>query len=181
MATFFKKKNNARSTLTANIDAVTTSIPVADATRFPSEFPYILSIWDKARYPNPADDPKVEIVVVNSASGNTLSVTRSVDDTTANAHSSGNAIEMLITVATFKEIEDAINSTPGLVSYKKFVFTATQGQTIFTFADEPIEVLSLAKNRFVLCETEDYTISHSTLTLLEGADDGDKIFGIYIY
>jgi len=181
MAIFLKKKNGARSTLSSAIDASITSIVVADATKFPTTAPFLVTIWNMVTYPNPSDDVGQEVLLVTNVSGSTFTVVRGQEDTTGKVHSAGHAVMIPITAGTFEEIENAINSAPGFVTYEKFVFTATQGQTDFTLAHEPIEILSLAKNRFVLCETEDYTIANSTITLLEGADDGDKIFGIFIY
>lgn len=181
MAIFLKKKNGARSTLVSTIDSAATSIVVADATKFPTTAAFIVVIWDHVRYPNPSDDINQEVLLVTNVSGSTFTVVRGQEDTIGKAHSANHAVMIPITAGTFEEIENAINSTPGFVTYEKFVFTATQGQTEFILAHEPIEILSLAKNRFVLCETEDYTVSNSTITLLEGADDGDKIFGIFIY
>ena len=62
--TFWKKENNARSTLASGIDNSTTSITVADATSYPTSGNFVLTIWDKTTYPNPGDDSNHEIILV---------------------------------------------------------------------------------------------------------------------
>lgn len=68
-------------TLTGAIDTAVTSITVNDASGLPLQFPYNLAI--------DAGLSTVEIVEVTAAAGNTLTVVRGRQDTTAKAHTVG--------------------------------------------------------------------------------------------
>jgi len=62
-----------------------------------------------------------------------------------------------------------------------FLFTATAGQTVFNLASTPATgVILLAINGAVQSEAGgDFTVVGSTVTLAEGVDLNDKVFGIY--
>jgi len=68
-------KNDAITTLAAEIAAGASSCTVTDASKLPATFPYRLRIWDWATYRQPADDAG-EIVEVTNAVGNVLTITR---------------------------------------------------------------------------------------------------------
>lgn len=50
---------------------------------------YPLTWWDSTNYPHPADDPNVEIVLVTARSGDTLTVTRAQEGTSASTKNTG--------------------------------------------------------------------------------------------
>lgn len=109
--TFLSKKNNAKSTLSSGISGVATSVLVTSLATFPATPSFLCTIWDKTSYGDPSDDPNMEIVKVTSiSSGNTFIITRAQENTLARAHSSGNAIELLITVGQIQELETQINN-----------------------------------------------------------------------
>lgn len=113
---FFLKKNCARTTINqvGGIDSSVTSLIVADASPFPSTGDFILTIWDKDVFPDPCDDSNVEIIKVTGVSGNIFTIERGQEDSVGASHSNGQAVEMLITVGTFTELEDEINTlSPG--------------------------------------------------------------------
>lgn len=113
---FLKKKNCARSTINqaGGIDSSALSLIVADGSQFPDSGDFLVTIWNKATYPNPCDDSNNEIVKVTARSGNTLTIERGQEDTTSVSHTNGQAVEMLITAGTFVELEDEINAlSPG--------------------------------------------------------------------
>ncbi len=96
MTTFLEPKNNAFSTLSAGIDGAVTAIPVADVSKFPSTYPYHLSLEE-------------EIVKVAGKSGSNLDpCTRAQEGTAAVSHGSGVLIELLITAEAVSEVHDAI-------------------------------------------------------------------------
>lgn len=70
-------KNFAKGTLAAGIDDDDTTITVlsGEGLRFPDP-PFNATVWNSTDYPDPADDPDVEIVRVTSISTDTLTVTR---------------------------------------------------------------------------------------------------------
>ena len=109
MANFLKKKNEAYSTLAISLDSVNTSVQVVDASKFPSSVPFLITVWNKSQYPNPADDPTTEIMKVTSVNGNTFTVLRGQESMGSYAHSSGNYVINPITAGTFEEIEYQVN------------------------------------------------------------------------
>lgn len=131
MATFYQKKNNARSTLAVALGISDTTLTVVDATKFPNTFPFLITIWNKTQYPNPSDDANVEIIEVTSSAGsNIFNVVRGKENTSATTHSISNAVEMLITAGTFEQIEDAIDT----------LSVATAGHGIDVSVDNEISV-----------------------------------------
>jgi len=51
--------------------------------------PFNLIWWNSTDYPNPADDPNVEIVRVTNVSTDTLTITRGQEGTSAANHNTG--------------------------------------------------------------------------------------------
>lgn len=70
-------KNFAIATVSQGYDASATSIVLASGggARFPA-VPFNACWWDATNYPNPADDPKREIVRVTAITTDTLTITR---------------------------------------------------------------------------------------------------------
>lgn len=105
---FLLKKNNAYSSLSANINISALSLTVASASLFPTTGDFLATIWDNVNYSDPSSDPNMEVIKVTGVSGNTFTILRAQDNTSAHAHSSGNTIQMLITAKHFEELEEAI-------------------------------------------------------------------------
>jgi hypothetical protein len=79
-----KLKNDSRSTLSSSITNSATSISVADGSQFPSSGRFRIRIDD-------------ELLVVTARSGNTLTVERGAEGTTAASHSSGADVVHVLT------------------------------------------------------------------------------------
>lgn len=110
---FYQKKNNVKSTIdmpSSGLSLSATSLILSDGSKFPSSGNFLVTIWNSLYYPDPGDDSNMEIVKCTARSGNTLTIVRAQEDTTAVAHGHGEAVEMLITAGHFTEIEDAILS-----------------------------------------------------------------------
>ena len=107
---FFLKKNCARTNINqvGGIDASTNTLIVTDASPFPSTGDFILTIWDKATFPDPCDDANTEIIKVTGVSGNTFTIERGQENTIGASHANGQAVEMLITAGILTNIEDEI-------------------------------------------------------------------------
>ncbi len=61
-------------------------------------------IWDSVTYPNPADDPNLEIVTANySGSLNVYTISRAQENTVAVSHSSGASCAMTITAGVIQQ------------------------------------------------------------------------------
>lgn len=100
---FLKLANNAKSTLNGAIDSSQTTILVVDGSQFPNEYPYILTVWDEVRYPDPGDDSGMELVLVTRKAGNSLTVVRGYGGTGINSHEIGSRIALLLTKEYFKD------------------------------------------------------------------------------
>lgn len=77
--------NFGKVTVSTGYDAAATSIVLSTGhgSRLPSTFPYPLTWWEATTYSDPADDPNREIVIVTNRVGDTLTVTRAGESTTA--------------------------------------------------------------------------------------------------
>lgn len=142
-------------TLTSSILATDGVINVNDATGLPLTFPYRLAIA--------YETPDVEIVLVNSAAGNALSVTRGQEDTPARPHSTG-TIAVLVWTAkhatdTTSHIEQVAN-VHGVGSGNNVVGTGTT-QTLTN------KTISGSNNTIT-------NIGNSSITSL----DGSKLTGV---
>jgi len=106
---FLKSKNNAKSTLTSGIDGTTLTIPVADASSFPTSGPFQVTVWDSSVAQPSLDTVSMEIIEIDSVTGNTFTAsTRGVGDTTGVAHTSGDHIALLLTEDYITELQEYI-------------------------------------------------------------------------
>lgn len=80
-------KNFAKGTVSTGYDAVATSIVLSTGhgSRFPSTFPFPIVWWNATDYADPADDSAVEVDLVTNRVGDTLTLTRGVEGTSASA------------------------------------------------------------------------------------------------
>jgi len=93
---FLNVKNRASSTLAADITSTATSLSVAtgDGTKFPAA-PFHITIEN-------------EILEVTAVSGDTFTVTRAQEGTTAAAHTAGKAVELRITAKIIDDLRIGI-------------------------------------------------------------------------
>ena len=92
-------------------DSVVTTISVDDASNFPDptvDGNYNLTWWNGTTFPDPTDDPNVELVRVTSRNvgGNTLTVTRAQEGTSATSKNTASAQYLLALTVTKKTITD---------------------------------------------------------------------------
>lgn len=117
--------NFAVSTLASGIDASTTTLNVAPGTgaKYPATAlgSYPLVISNCTDYANAALDPDVEIVTATTRSGDTFTVTRGQENTTAVAHNTADknyCVELFMTAGMYQRIKDFIiasaASVPGV-------------------------------------------------------------------
>lgn len=80
---------------------------------------YPLTWWDSTNYPHPADDPNVEIVMVTARSGDTLTVTRAQEGTSASTKNTGSGavyrMSLGVTKAMWEGARPVKNTHQGLV------------------------------------------------------------------
>jgi hypothetical protein len=122
------KRNNAKSSIATLLSAGATTLIVSDGNQFPALFPFLITVWDKAIYPDPSNDAGMEILKCTARVGNSLTVVRGQESTVDQAHAISETVEMLLTKGHFDEIEEALGS--GLMTSRK---DYTLGGVQFTF------------------------------------------------
>ncbi len=100
--------NFAKVTVSTGYDASATSIVLSSGggALLPGTFSYNVIWWDVTNYPDPNDDPNVEIVRVTAKSGETLTVTRAQEGTSATTKNTSSATYLMILGITKKMIDD---------------------------------------------------------------------------
>ena len=92
----------ARTTLSADVTNVATTIGVTAVSGWPESFPYTLIIDQ--------DTVNEEVVTVTDRAGTTLTVTRGVDGSTGVAHSAGAAVNHGVSARDFDEPNAHVNT-----------------------------------------------------------------------
>lgn len=90
-------KNFAKGTVSAGYTSTDTTIVLnaGDGTKFPTP-PFNAVWWNSTDYPDPSDDPNVEIVRVTAVATDTLTVTRTQEGTAAtNKNTAGKTYKLL--------------------------------------------------------------------------------------
>jgi hypothetical protein len=100
-------KNFAKGTVSQGYDDIATSIVLVtgDGTRFPS-VPFNATWWNSTDFPDPSDDPFVEVVRVTAKSTDTLTITRAHENTAALEHQIEGKVYKLVAGLTAKVIND---------------------------------------------------------------------------
>lgn len=115
-------RNGQATSLTAPVDAVSTSIEVNSATSFPTQYPYTLII--------DADGVLEEVVDVTAAVGTTLTIVRGVDGTTASPHSAGVQVYHGVSARDADEANDHIQKTTNVHGSNGALVDVASTQTI---------------------------------------------------
>src|SRR5690625_3817400 len=92
---FVNASNNAVAKLSSNINSSQTSLTVDDASIFP-DAPFLITVNE-------------EIMRVTSLSGNSLTVQRGREGTSASSHNAGSNVENNFTAGTYQALVDEIN------------------------------------------------------------------------
>ena len=172
---FLKKVNNARTTITQNINSSALSVTVDDPSDFPISGDFLATIWDNVTYPDPSDDPNQEIVKVTNVSGSTFTIERAVDNTTAHSHSNNHALQMLITSLHFTEIEDAIDALATDEVFNENLTSQLDGITNSFTTDFDYEpgTLQVYLNGFRQAETFEFIETGNNTFDIVGVPDSD--------
>lgn len=102
----FVVKNNVESTIDnhpLSSGDLILNVPQDEGSKFPSTFPYRLTIWDDLLYRDPSDDSNMEIVECTSRISDALTIIRGKENTIDVAHANGSRVAMLITAGIFDE------------------------------------------------------------------------------
>lgn len=95
-------KNNGFSPISVLGEGETT-LTVTDASKFPTEVPFILTIWDSTTYDEINDDPDMEVVVVTAIVGSDYTITRAAEGTSDVAHAGGQLADMVWTAGSMND------------------------------------------------------------------------------
>lgn len=98
------RANFALTTALTTYDESVTTIDVINAAVFPAA-PFNATWWNQSDYPNPSNDPQVEIVRVTNIAGNTLTIQRGQEGTNATVKNVGTTY-MLSAGITAKTLDD---------------------------------------------------------------------------
>lgn len=100
-------KNFAKGSLATAIDEddVSVDVQAGEGARFPA-VPFNAVVWNVTDYPDPADDPDVEIVRVTAKATDTLTITRGQEGTAGTPHEELGKTYQIIAPLTAKFIND---------------------------------------------------------------------------
>jgi hypothetical protein len=152
-----KFTNNAKTTLASGITSSATSATVTDGSVFPS-----LSSGEHF-YCTFDDGTNNEIVKVTARSGNTLTIVRAADNTTARAFSSGDQAELRATAALLTDIQENIAAK----SANQTVYNTTTASSATSYnvgTDPGVEGNAMVFLNGVLQHHDTISFSGSTLT-----------------
>lgn len=127
--------------------------------------PFNLIWWNSTDYPNPANDPNVEIVRVTNVSTDTLTITRAQESTSAANHNTGGKTYSLVLGITAKMISDLAAQTGNGVPVENEVVSGSG--TSWTLANTPVSgsvKLYAGGIRLTPGAGNDYTISGASIT-----------------
>src|SRR4051794_21756458 len=100
----------------------------------PASGNYNLVWWNVTDYPDPADDPNVEIVRVTAKSSDTLTISRAQESTAASTKNTAAKTYKMLLGLTAKMITDIAAAAGGASSLKFIQVTGTIPGTAFTTA-----------------------------------------------
>lgn len=166
--------NFAKATVSVGYGSTDTTIQLASGqgAKFPAASvvgAYNLVFWNASDYPDPSDDPAVEIVRVThggGSDGDTLTVVRAQETTSASAKNNLNKIYKMQLTVTKKMIDD-INSLVGNSGTLKFLtVTGTIPGTSFTASGIHSGQSIIINSNATFFEGIDYTCSGTAITWL---------------
>jgi hypothetical protein len=110
-------KNGAVSTLASGITSSATSVTLTSGTgiKFPQSGSFRAVIWTSA-YSSSANDSTAEYVTATWTSGDTFTIVRAAESSTAKAWSAGSYFANVVTAGKFTEIHSAVDAKAGLAS-----------------------------------------------------------------
>jgi len=165
----------------ANLDAVANFIKLVVSTGYDDSATSIVLVsggsslpavsfnatwWNATDYPDPSDDPNVEIVRITAISGDTLTITRGEEGIPASTKNTPNKTYKLMLGITAKMIADIEANLQKPWRYVDVVGVIDGINTTFTITPTPFDPNSV-QLRLVRQQQEqgiDYTISGGTIT-----------------
>ena len=128
-------KNFAKVTVSGTYTSGNTTITLSSGhgAKLPT-VPFNATWWDAGNYPDPSDDPNVEIVRVTNISTDTLTVTRAQEGSTATAKNTAGTTYKMLAGVTAKvintDLQDASMLTAGTLASGRLsgAYTGVTGQ-----------------------------------------------------
>jgi hypothetical protein len=157
-----------------NSAATAIALQAGQGAKLPAT-PFNLIWWNSTDYPNPANDPSVEIVRITNVSTDTLTITRAQESTSAsNKNTAGKTYSLVlgITAKMISDIGAAIIGTPVIGE------VVSGSGTSFTLAHTPVSSslrLFGAGQRLTPGAGNDYTISGATITTVNSYSAGQLL------
>jgi hypothetical protein len=154
--------------------ATSITLQAGQGSRLPAA-PFNLIWWNSTDYPNPANDPNVEIVRVTTVVTDTLNISRAQESTSATNKNTVGKTYSLVLGITAKMISDIGTALLGTPVINEVV--AGSGTT-FTLANTPITgsvKLFGAGARLTPGGGNDYTISGATITTVNSYSAGQLL------
>ncbi len=130
---------------------------------------YNLVWWNSTDYPDPSDDPNVEIIRVTAGGGNgsnTLTVSRAQEGTSASSKDTLGKVYKMILAITAKMIADIETEIPAAQSLAMITVTGSLPGTVFTAAQSHTGNSFIVNSNTIFIEGVDYTCSGTTVTWL---------------
>src|SRR5882724_11844382 len=154
-------KNFAKATVSTGYGAGATSIVLnsGGGAKLPTA-PFNLVWWNATDYSDPSDDPNVEIVRCTNKSGETLTITRAQEGTSASSKNTAGKTYKVIAPLTAKVINTDIPAI-GLSVIEKTGGIIDDSNLAFTFASKPTFI---AVNTSIIRENHGWTWNSGTLT-----------------
>jgi hypothetical protein len=138
--------------------------------------PHNLIWWNSTDYPNPANDPNVEIIRVTNIAGDTLTITRAQEGTSASSKNTVSKTYSLVLGITAKMISDLAAQTGNGVPVENEVVSGSG--TSWTLANTPVSgsvKLYAGGVRITPGAGNDYTISGTAITTTASYSTGALI------
>lgn len=138
--------------------------------------PFNLVWWNSTDFPNPANDPNVEIVRVTGISADTITVTRAQESTSATNKNTAGKTYSLVLGITAKMIADIAAQTGNGVPVENEVVSGSG--TNWTLANTPVAgsvKLFAAGVRLTPGAGNDYTISGTSITTTASYSTGSLL------
>jgi hypothetical protein len=178
-------KNFAKVQVSTGYDDTATSIALTagHGTKLPAP-PFNATWWNDTDYPDPSDDPNVEIVRVTAVASDTVTVTRAQESTTASTKNTASKTYRMIAGLTAKTFNTDIGSAVAQISNGRL--TLASGDPGFDALDVTAATtiyFTPFKGNIISLHTGSSWVSHSfsELSLALGTLTSDKNYDVFLY